>query len=273
MTRSDAEPSTSPLAQEVRRKLDASTDAELLARVAAYLTNVRVPKTVELGRHHLDRALTLDPGSERALAVKSRLEQRERQDRLTAASKDPSKLTGADRLAFLARQAQQHYMRLEYYDFQARNGAPDRDASGKPVNYAALVSEHETAARNAARDVLSLAEQSAEAHEAGHAIIAAHHTLGLLALRDGDRDTAVHHMLDSTAITPPADAPEPSLLWNRLSNYLLKAGERDTVIQFLEASAKNSPATREHLLADAQAIREGRMPRSYQTMFAKPEPR
>jgi beta-lactamase regulating signal transducer with metallopeptidase domain len=270
MIRSDAEPATSAVAQEFRRKLDASTDAELLARVAAYLTSMRVPKTVELGRHYLTRALAVDPASPRALAVKSRLEVRERQDRLAEAFRDPSTLSGGERLLFLARKAQQHYMRLEYYDFQLRNGARDQEPSGTPVDYAARIPEQKAAARDAAREVLATAEKHAAAPESGHAILAAHHTLGLLALREGDRDAAVRHMRDSTAAAPPVDGAEPSLLWVRLSNYLLKEGERESVIQFLEALAKISPANRDRILADAQAVREGRMPSSYQAMFARP---
>lgn len=270
MSRPDAEPATSALAQDVQRKLDVSDDAELLARVAAYLTNARAPKTVDLGRYYLTRALAVDPASARALALKSRLELRDREERLAEGFKHPSTLRGGERLFFLAHKAQRHYMRLEHYEFQLRNGVADEESSGTPVDYPARIPVQEAEARDAAQEVLATAALHAAAPESGHAILGAHHTLGLLALRKGDREAAVRHMRDSTAVAALLDGAEPSLLWIRLSNYLLKEGERASVIQFLEALAKISPSNRDRLLADAQAVREGRMPSSYQTMFARP---
>jgi hypothetical protein len=46
----------------------------------------------------------------------------------------------------------------------------------------------------------------------------------------------------------------------RLVNYMLKAGERETVAEFLEGSARLRPAEHERLLKDAAAIRAGKMP-------------
>jgi hypothetical protein len=52
-------------------------------------------------------------------------------------------------------------------------------------------------------------------------------------------------------------------------NYLLKEGERERVVEFLEAFARLTVRDRERLLRDAQAIREGRMPSSYQLMIMR----
>jgi hypothetical protein len=52
-------------------------------------------------------------------------------------------------------------------------------------------------------------------------------------------------------------------------NRLLKAGEREAVVEFLEAFAQLTIRDRDRLLQDAKAIREGRMTSSYQHMVAR----
>ena len=55
----------------------------------------------------------------------------------------------------------------------------------------------------------------------------------------------------------------------RLVNGMVKAGERETVVKFLERSAALRPADREHLLKDAAIVRAGKMPLSYQYTVAR----
>ena len=101
----------------------------------------------------------------------------------------------------------------------------------------------------------------------------AHQTLGLIALHDGNRDRAVHHMLESVKVPELAlegGIVERHFLAQRLPIYLLKEGERETVIEYYEAAATINARERERLLEDARAVREGRMPRSYQSMFTHP---
>jgi hypothetical protein len=52
-------------------------------------------------------------------------------------------------------------------------------------------------------------------------------------------------------------------------NRLLKEGERDAAVEFLDAFARLTIMERDRLLQDAKAIREGRMPSSYQHMVAR----
>ena len=52
-------------------------------------------------------------------------------------------------------------------------------------------------------------------------------------------------------------------------NRLMKEGEREAVVEFLEALARLTIIDRDRLLKDAQAIREGRMPSSYQHVVAR----
>jgi hypothetical protein len=51
---------------------------------------------------------------------------------------------------------------------------------------------------------------------------------------------------------------------HRLVKYLLKAGERDAVIEFYERMAALKVRDSEDLLESARALRAGRMPLSYQ---------
>ena len=61
----------------------------------------------------------------------------------------------------------------------------------------------------------------------------------------------------------------PPFSWIRPVNRLLKEGERERVAEFLEAFARLTISDRDRLLQDAKAIREGRMPSSYQHMVAR----
>ena len=61
----------------------------------------------------------------------------------------------------------------------------------------------------------------------------------------------------------------PPLSWLRPVNRLLKEGERERVVEFLEAFARLTIRDHDRLLEDARAIREGRMPSSYQHMVAR----
>jgi hypothetical protein len=61
----------------------------------------------------------------------------------------------------------------------------------------------------------------------------------------------------------------PPFSWSRPVNRLLKAGEREAVVEFLEAFAQLTIRDRDRLLQDAKAIRDGRMPSSYQHTVAR----
>ena len=276
----DATRAASPFAQEVRTTLETSRDARLLARVAAHIVDARVkekrvPEMVELARRYMDRALELDPASRPALALKARLDSQERRDAVWSAVTSGKPVPDQDRLRYLAQKAQSHYMLVESFDRPAGPSVAT-GTSGDATTIAdrrARAQENREAASRAANEALELAAKNSESADAPLAVIAGHHTLALLALRDGDRNAAVRHMLDSLTVRPLQNDHQPVMLWLKLTNYLLKEGERESVIQFFEEYAKIDPANQQRLLADAQAVREGRMPQSYQTMFARPEPR
>src|SRR2546428_2360263 len=103
-----------------------------------------------------------------------------------------------------------------------------------------------------AQDALALAPALRDDPGYGTAIYGANIVLGTHALREGDRASAVRYML--AASKAPAS---PDLTTNRfglelrLVNYLLKAGERESVIEFLEHAAEINGSRRDALGKDA----------------------
>jgi tetratricopeptide (TPR) repeat protein len=163
------------------------------------------------------------------------------------------------RLAYLASKANSAYMQLEAAESWRKDEDTARKAHGE--------------AKAAAEALLELAEERRDSPDYAAAVMTAHQTLGLIALHDGDQDRAVDHMLESVKVPelgPDGGIVERHFLAQRLPIYLLKEGERETVIEYYEAAAKINARERERLLEDARAVREGRMPRSYQSMFAHP---
>jgi hypothetical protein len=121
-----------------------------------------------------------------------------------------------------------------------------------------------------AEEVLKMAAAHAQDPAYSAAVMTAHHVLATAALRDGDRERAVHHMRESVNVPASEQVQHaPPLSWLRPVNRLLKEGERDRVAEFLEAFARLTIRDRDRLLEDAKAIREGRMPSSYQHMVAR----
>ena len=238
-----------PFADEVRRKLEAATDAALLARVGARLTRpggYSKEKAIQearaqakaLGVQYLQRALELDPKLETA---KTSLY-------LATASEQQ---TEADRLA---NRAHERYIMsediTEYARKQPEKAKAERDEA---VHDAQQVFE------------MAKAHPGDPAYSA--AVMTAHHLLATDALRAGDREQALVHLRESVKV-PTSDQIKyaPPFSWMRPVNRLLKEGERDGVVQFLEAYAQLTVRERQRLLDDAKAIREGRMPSAYQHM-------
>jgi hypothetical protein len=242
----------SPYAMDVRRKLEATTDANLLARVGSILTRrnpwVRDPAMKQaleqpraLGVRYLERALELDPNLEIAKAALVRIRLAER-------------TTDADRLA---NRALEGYMVAEDITEYARKDM----AAGK---------QQRDEAKARAEEVLQTAAAHKQDPAYSAAVMTAHHVLATDALRDGDRERAVHHMRESVKV-PASERIQyaPPSSWMRPVNRLLKEGERAAVVEFLEAFARLTIRDRDHLLGDAKAIRDGRMPSSYQHMVTR----
>jgi hypothetical protein len=242
----------SAYATQVRAKLDATADAQLLARVGGILIrpyqSTKDPALKEaqhearaLGVRYLERALELDPNLPiaKAALVSIRL---------------AGQATEADRLA---NRALEGYMVAE-----------DITEYDKKDTAAGKRQRDEATAR--AEEVLKVAATHAQDPAYSAAVMIAHHVLATAALRDGDRERAVHHLRESVKV-PTSEQIQyaPPFSWMRPVNRLLKEGEREGVVEFLEAFARLTIRDRDRLLEDAKAIREGRMPSSYQHMVAR----
>jgi hypothetical protein len=242
----------SPYAKQVRGKLEATTDAQLLARVGGILARPNPPikdaalkqaldEIRALGVRYLERAVKLDPNLEIAKAT-------------LVTIKLPEQATEADRLA--ARAVEGYMLAEDITEYVKKDRA------------AAKQQRDEAKAR--AEEVLKIGAAHAQEPAYAAAVMTAHHVLATVALRDGDRERAVHHMRESVKV-PASEQIQyaPPFSWLRPVNRLLKEGERERVVEFLEAFARLTIRDRDRLLRDAQAIREGRMPSSYQHMVAR----
>jgi hypothetical protein len=124
-------------------------------------------------------------------------------------------------------------------------------------------------AKARAEEVLKMVEGHPQDPAYSAAVMTAHHVLATVALRDGDRGRALYHMRESVNV-PTSERLQyaPPFSWLRPVNRLLKEGERETVVEFLETFARLTITERDRLLKDAQALRDGRMPTSYQYVVA-----
>ena len=282
---SDPALAAAPFAADARRKLDATTDAQLLHAAGRFLMmqpgDATEPRA--LGKTYLERALLFDPddpqvraalanaaANDRSAGIAARMRAAGARDRFDEFSDVTygavSALPVEDRLFYLPRAAESAYMRAEYIDYAARKGSEDQRAEAKRKADAGW-----TRARQYAEDALSLAEGSPTSPEYGETVYRAHVVLSVLALKDGDRRRSVEHM-QRAARAPASEGLRYMLIPGlrlRLVEYLLREGERESVAAFLEKSAELSIPDRERLLKDASQIRQGIMPHAYQYAEAR----
>jgi hypothetical protein len=254
-----------PYASEVRKKLEATTDPRLLTAAGGYLIRNARPATgkvgfdhVALGRSYLERALQLDSASVEARRLLMSLTARERDARFRAAVGSPpddakvAALPEAERLVFLPQLAEGAVFAAENAEYHRK------DIAGFEASL--------QRARRLAEEVLALAGKLTGDPRSAAAVYRANVTLGVVAIRRGDRSGAVRHMrlAVETPGSPEVAEYAQSMLRHRLVNELLKAGERESVADFLDRAAAFELYERDRALNDARAIREGRMPMGYQ---------
>jgi beta-lactamase regulating signal transducer with metallopeptidase domain len=285
--KTDPEEGGSPFAAEARRRLEATADPDVLAAAGRallmrYSQQGAAAGAADLGRRCLERAAALDPQhvrARRALADAADAERRRNiQVRIVRQSAGSDQSSDAryeaiaalpedDRLFYLPGAAESAYLAAEYADYTARE-QPEAPAAGTARSRAAAGFAR---AGQFARDTLTLAAKHPQAARGYSAVYRAHTVLGVLALREGDRHAAVEHMRTAAAapIAEGGDYASRLTLRFRLAEYLLRAGERESVARYLEASADRFPPERESLLADAASIRAGMMPHAYQYAEAR----
>jgi hypothetical protein len=279
-----------PFAASVRKTLDETTDARRLSEAGWYLvssaSNAHVDFDVRaLGAGYLRRALALDPADALTQNRVRWLEDADAEARRRAAllAKE-AELAGGDLAARLAAgqtPTLEENRRLTAVEERAVEALPDAErlltaarlsaSTYTSAEYQASVNHPDAAeelwkrSERYARDVLALAPRLSAEPGYGDAVNTANLALSLDALRRGDVKAAVRSM-NEAGRTP---AVGQSWLESRVVNYLLHAGERDSVAAYLERVAPSSVVDKDRKLADAAAIRSGLMPPSYQSLYAK----
>lgn len=95
----------------------------------------------------------------------------------------------------------------------------------------------------------------------GTAVFQAHIAMGILAMRTGDRKLAVDHLQQAVngPVTEDLQYRSQADVY-RLLAWLLKDGERESVIQFLERFAKTSVVDRDRLTQSVDLVRKNQKP-------------
>ncbi len=251
----------SAYADEVRRKLAESNDAELLAAVGMDLAFIGLDlyrrqaidfDPLPLARQYLERALQLDPNSITAHRgiVLARLLQHQPGWRAMPPNQRYDaihKLPEEQRFRALAQYADGEYWSANNKEYESRG----------PAEAKADWNE----AKRAAQQALDLAARYPKSADRGTIVYSANMTLGLVAVHDGDHKLAVKHL------TAAAEAPATEeLAYNhqtgtyRLPSWLLKDGVREPVIQFLERFSQTDLGEQKQLREAAAQLRAGEKP-------------
>jgi tetratricopeptide (TPR) repeat protein len=259
-----------PVGLRARHLLDASTNPALLVGAAQYVM-ARAQSAgaaaldldpMTLARGWLERARTLDPQSDVAQRLLAAFDESARRQRLRtrlpegvdSSDADLATLSDRERFDFFPDLAMDAYMVAESVE------APD------PARAAMLVAR----AEQLARGTLHVADQFRDDPHYSPAVFSAHITLGTVALRHGDRRGAVAELGLATNVPPSPGLSRYQDPWyTRLTNHLLKAGERDSVLAFYEQAARLLPLQRRALLDAAAAVRQGLAPVAYQYAFMR----
>ena len=216
-------------ATEVRRKLEASINAELLVATGHMLVSWGTPlydrKAIdfdpyELGKRYVDRAVMLAPDSPRVRAEAARLSRLDERRWLRQYRGRP-----LEQLLPIASEQE----RWQLYPI---------------LMYGALHKDDRSAAANYARAYLALASRDVKNPRYDWAVFDANMMLGKVALRSGDRRTARRHLLAAAETAGSAHLLFGSIDMS-LARSLVDWGEREAVAQFLERCAcfSNIPKT------------------------------
>lgn len=251
-----AEEAQSDYAQSVRTRLSKSTDARLLYAAGMRLfldgRSADGSSTVDvLAENYFRRAAEIDPGMYRARAAlydlqNLRVKMRVQKDfGLTAGDQylRVSRLSDAERLAVLPQLAMESYIRHE--------NEPSSDAFEN--------------ARKYGEDLLSLAAKNPGDPNREMAVFTGNVTLSAVAMRRGDKKTAVRYLNEAAKVSGSDRLAYDSgiNLSTNVCSSLLKYGERQAVIDFLQHYAQINIVNHDDLLKSARLIQEGTKPLWY----------
>lgn len=244
-------------AADVKARLAVSREAPLLASVAQFLDwpGLRAGDDEQkaLAAGYLQRAMAIDPDHPHVSHVQTTLER-------STVSQAVASLQGrAPVAAAYVPERKSRLACLAEVEYRLAGGAVER--------------ERLASARALAEEALAVAPTLPREASSCDAIFRAHLVLAAVAWRQGDRQAALHHMAEAAKAPPlPRVAARrfPEALEGKLTNSMLKHGERETMAAYLEQASKaRSARDRTRMLEEAAAIRDGRMPARYQRLLAE----
>lgn len=252
-------------ANEIRKKLSASTDATTLAMTAEGLgmwgrtlyENHSIDfDPVALARTYLDQALKVDPQSILAHQVALNIRFLDRGGQITSIPKGSSPEAQYQALESLPEP--QRFFKLSLLAEGAYISGEQMQAAKNDSTATAAVMD---TARKCAQEALLLASKFPGDTDSGTAVYDSNMVLGLLAARASDRKSAVQYMLDASKAKPTEElAYSGTDFALRLPELLYQLGERDSVAEYLERFGQGNIFERGWLLESAKAIRSGKKP-------------
>jgi beta-lactamase regulating signal transducer with metallopeptidase domain len=256
-----------PFATRARATLVETSNAAILVSAGRVLTrNARREGLAQslgfdietMGRTLLARALTLDPALDEPRMIWLQEDSRRRHERVTEFFRQAATDPEAAMAALPETQRLGLYADVTAYTYLGAGGAlwlgqGQNDEPGR------------ARARRVAEAALQLADRHRTHPEYGTVIHRAHIALGTLAIREGDRPTALSHL--RAAAASPGSNELTWMPWMEhlaLVHPLLDAGEYEAVASYLDRLAELNRVGATRWRDEARAIREGRMPESYQ---------
>jgi hypothetical protein len=274
-------------AVEVRRKLEQSKDVSLLLSTASFLAGMQNREhgpdydPIAFGKTLVHRALELQPDSTWARQILNVAADQELIESLAepvwhgsfeARHQAIQSLPDGDRFRELA------LLAIAEGDWAAHSEIAIRSLPAGATRILADVARNDAAnaktdwqhAGEYAQEALDLAPKARSHPDYGTAFFDANMVLGMAAIHNGDSKTAAAYLLKA-ADAPATDAlkypianarPWPTV-WHfptTLASALLRAGERDTVLAFLEKYARVTVSDRGRTLSDIALIRAGKLP-------------
>ena len=115
--------------------------------------------------------------------------------------------------------------------------------------------------RKCGKEALRLAPKFGGDPDYGTAVYLANLTLGMVSMRDGNRKAAARYLVEASK-TPATEELAYTMehLSFKLPAWLLKDGERDAVVEYLERFAQTNIREKKPMLEGARLIRNGKKP-------------
>jgi hypothetical protein len=256
-------------AAEARKKLDATTDADVIIGAATMLgySGYGDAAAMEAGLNprttaiaYATRAVELDPQNEEARTLLEGLRSRDRMvsfiERFHRAPRNTwpsmvSALTDAERLEHVPWCVDSARLKAGYQEHTKHDAAAAKAARDE--------------ARKYTDDLLSLCDRMPGDPHSGKGVFTGHMALATLALHENDTAGALGQLDDAVKL-PAGEKLSFGPLWQRVAVGLLKRGERESVARFFDRfAALAEDSLRKQLMTSAAAIRAGKMPAFYQS--------